>query len=92
MQTKLGSDILYRTRDKRIYPLSSEKKWIPLAESAGYLCAANLTPHPPGIPVICMGEIIDSQVIEYVQALLDSGETVIGLSKEGEVLCCKLLL
>lgn len=38
-----------------------------------------IVPYPPGIPVVNPGEIIDEDVIEYVEDVLKAGGEVHGL-------------
>ena len=46
---------------------------IPFSQSAGKICAEVLTPYPPGIPILCPGERITHEVIEYLQLELEAG-------------------
>jgi arginine decarboxylase len=46
---------------------------IAFQESAGRICAEVVTPYPPGIPILCPGEEITSEIIEYVQLELGAG-------------------
>ncbi|MBF6542246.1 aminotransferase class I/II-fold pyridoxal phosphate-dependent enzyme [Nocardia brasiliensis] len=46
---------------------------VPLAEAPGRIAAEQVTPYPPGIPVIVPGERIDEAVVEYLRTGLDSG-------------------
>lgn len=41
-------------------------KQIPLSDAVGRIAAANLCPYPPGIPVVALGEIIESHHLEYL--------------------------
>ncbi|MEU7217754.1 aminotransferase class I/II-fold pyridoxal phosphate-dependent enzyme [Nocardia iowensis] len=49
---------------------------VPFAESAGRIAAEQVTPYPPGIPVILPGELIDDAVIEYLRSGIDGGMNV----------------
>ncbi|MDQ6781628.1 MAG: PLP-dependent transferase, partial [Candidatus Eremiobacteraeota bacterium] len=40
---------------------------IGLDESIGKICAEVVTPYPPGIPILCPGERISSEIVEYLQ-------------------------
>ncbi len=46
---------------------------IPFSKSAGRVCAEVVTPYPPGIPVLCPGEKITPEAIDYLQLELDAG-------------------
>lgn len=47
----------------------SPKKTIPLEESAGEIAGEMVMAYPPGIPVICMGELITKDIIDYIKIL-----------------------
>ena len=51
---------------------------VPLEESAGRVCAELITPYPPGIPVICPGEVINEEIIEYLKVELSAGARIQG--------------
>ena len=63
-----------------------EKELIPLADAQGRICAASLIPYPPGIPLVCPGEVIDREVIDYVATCRIHGEKVIGVDENGRIL------
>ena len=65
--------------------LPERKEKVPLEEAAGRICAASLVPYPPGIPLVCPGEIIDPEDVVCLTELRDKGVTVMGLSEEGTV-------
>ena len=60
--------------------LNKEKKIINLEEALGCVCAQNIIPYPPGIPIIMMGEIMDEETIEVLKYYKDNGIEVIGLN------------
>ncbi len=39
---------------------------VALSHACGRVCARNITPYPPGIPVLCAGERVDEFCIEYL--------------------------
>jgi len=47
----------------------SPKKAVPLEESAGEIMGEMIMAYPPGIPVICMGERITKDIIDYIKIL-----------------------
>ena len=61
-----------------------------LEESTGMLCMENIVPYPPGIPIICRGEKIDSEDVSFLKTLLERGHDVLGI-RDGKVRCCKPL-
>lgn len=46
---------------------------IPFRKSADRICAEVVTPYPPGIPILCPGERITKDVIEYLRLELKAG-------------------
>ena len=63
-----------------------EKELIPLADAQDRICAASLIPYPPGIPLVCPGEVINQEVIDYVTKCRIHGEKVIGVDESGRIL------
>jgi arginine decarboxylase len=57
---------------------SAKKKSVPLKESVGMVSGEFLLAYPPGIPVVCPGEVITQEIIDYVQALKDANLYVQG--------------
>ncbi|WP_196593004.1 aminotransferase class I/II-fold pyridoxal phosphate-dependent enzyme [Pectinatus sottacetonis] len=51
---------------------------IPFNESKGCLCAETITFYPPGIPLIYPGEVISSEIIEYIIQGRKYGGKVVG--------------
>lgn len=49
---------------------------VPGAHAAGRIAAEQLTPYPPGIPVVVPGERLDAEVIGYLQSGLRAGMAV----------------
>jgi len=46
---------------------------VPVAESIGRVSAEQVTPYPPGIPVILPGERINAAVVDYLRSGLEAG-------------------
>lgn len=66
--------------------LSDKKERLPLAEAAGRVAARALIPYPPGIPVVCPGEVIPAEIIPVLLAMRARGENVMGVDEDGSVL------
>ena len=75
--------VLTRILEQRAVP--AEKVFVPLKDAAGRVCASSIIPYPPGIPIVCPGEVIDEDVIEYIRERREAGEKVIGLTAEGTI-------
>ncbi len=56
----------------------SKKEKIPWEESIGRITAEMIIPYPPGIPVICSGEIITAEVWAYLEVLRKDGRHLHG--------------
>lgn len=52
---------------------------VPLAEAIGEICAENIIPYPPGIPLVVPGEVITQDVLEYMNYLRRMGSGVVGV-------------
>jgi arginine decarboxylase len=57
---------------------NSSKVSVPLKDSIGMISGEFLLAYPPGIPVLCPGEKITKDIIDYVQNLKDAGLYVQG--------------
>lgn len=54
---------------------------VPLKAAVGKVAAETITPYPPGIPVICPGEVIDNEVLECLVAWRRAGGAWPGMAK-----------
>jgi len=52
---------------------------VPFAASKGLVCAESIMSYPPGIPIICPGEIINQQIIDYVNTMKAAGLSLTGM-------------
>jgi arginine/lysine/ornithine decarboxylase len=41
-----------------------------------------IIPYPPGIPIICPGELIETEHINYIKRLLDEGIEILGIEND----------
>lgn len=73
--------------EQRQVPL--EKERVLLSKAAGRVCAVSVIPYPPGIPMVCPGEVIDEETVRYVTQLREAGEKVIGVDELGRVVVGK---
>jgi arginine decarboxylase len=63
---------------------------IPFKRSVGKICAEIVCPYPPGIPVLCPGEVITQEIYNYLMSVLDSGARINGQS-DGRLQTIKVL-
>lgn len=65
--------------------MRSKSQWIALEKAAGRISKGIVAPYPPGIPVVCPGEIISSADIAHIGSILRAGGKVNGLKDNLEV-------
>jgi lysine decarboxylase len=65
-------------------PIRKEK--VPLGDAEGRVCAASITPYPPGSPIVCPGEEITREIIDYLKNLIDEGLKIIGIDHNQNIL------
>lgn len=58
----------------------ADRTEIPLCDAVGHISCAAVTPYPPGVPVIHMGDTIRAEQVEYIERLISEGAEVTGLS------------
>ena len=60
---------------------------------AGRVCADQIVPYPPGIPVLVPGQVITSKIIGYLGSLLHSTKRMEmhGIVHEGYLPCVRVL-
>jgi arginine/lysine/ornithine decarboxylase len=51
---------------------------VPLSEARDEVCAEQVIPYPPGIPLLMPGEVISAEMIDYVQYLLRQRIKIVG--------------
>ncbi len=60
----------------------SKKENVVFKNSFGKISGEYIIPYPPGIPILCPGEIISKEVIQYVFDLKKYGVEIIGMEDE----------
>ncbi len=66
-----------------------EGEKVRISNAAGRTSLAMVTPYPPGIPVICPGEVVMAETIEYLARVMVSGGIVNGIEANGEITVAK---
>jgi len=69
--------------------IPAQKEEVLLQKSENRVCAAAISLYPPGIPVVCAGEKITKEVIEYVEELIKKGEKILGINERHNILVGK---
>jgi len=72
-------------KQAELFDIPKYKKRVPLSEAAGLICASSIIPYPPGIPLVCPGEKLEAETIQYIKTLRELGQKVIGVTEQGEV-------
>lgn len=57
-----------------------------LKDAAGRVSCTAVTPYPPGVPVIHMGDIIRTEQVEYIERLIAEGAEVTGLLDDNKIM------
>jgi len=58
---------------------------IDMDEAIGRTAAEFIIPYPPGIPLVCPGEIIQQETVDYVKVMLENSINVNGVNKYNQV-------
>jgi arginine/lysine/ornithine decarboxylase len=67
--SELQLDSVERPRDAFFGPVES----VPVGDAVGRIAAEQITPYPPGIPVVVPGERLNHEVIDYLLTGLEGG-------------------
>ncbi len=57
----------------------SQSKIVPLKDSLGKVSAGNVTPYPPGVPILSLGEEITQPKINQIQNYKEQGTNMLGI-------------
>lgn len=84
---KLKDDLIINIEDvyipkAKLLPyevLDKKKKKINIDESLGKICAEEVVPYPPGIPLLNAGEFIDNKILNMIKYYMKQKITVLGL-------------
>jgi arginine decarboxylase len=64
--------------------LHAPKRFIPLINAEGRTAADIVAPYPPGIPLLCPGEIITGRAIAEMLSLLNEGRLIKGVQPDDQ--------
>ncbi|ABR46324.1 Orn/Lys/Arg decarboxylase, major region [Alkaliphilus metalliredigens QYMF] len=59
--------------------LHKRKETIPLLEARGQISGEYVIPYPPGIPIVIPGEVIDKEMIQYIDLMVQEGMEIVGM-------------
>ncbi len=69
----------------KLHAVPTSHRKIKLSDAAGCVCAVSIIPYPPGSPLVCPGEEITPEIIDYVKLLKERGEKVMGIDANWEI-------
>ncbi len=62
--------------------LEKEQEWCSIDKAINRICAENIIPYPPGIPLVMMGEVIDENIIDIINFYINSNVTILGVTEK----------
>ncbi len=77
----MGTAPTQAAHPRRFLPGAALGSWTPLALSAGRVCVRELTPYPPGVPLVWPGEILDGERAALIASLAARGIEISGVRK-----------
>ena len=65
--------------------MQSKSEWVGLDKAAFRISKGIVAPYPPGIPVVCPGEVISPDIIVHIRNIYNAGGCVNGLNDNMEI-------
>lgn len=65
-----------------LYPWEAQEKEkirVGIREAQGRVCAENIVPYPPGVPVAVMGEVINNEIISLIEYSMNNNAEILGV-------------
>lgn len=56
----------------------AQKQSLAIEKSQGHICAESVMCYPPGIPILAPGEMITSQILDYIRYMKEKGGSLTG--------------
>lgn len=75
--------------DLPVNELPKSKEKVPLYKAEGRVMHDPVIVYPPGYPVVCPGEIISAEALNYISRALTRGESIVGVDDEGQIIVGK---
>lgn len=76
-------------RDSFTIPDYNEGEWVRPDESLNRISASAIVPYPPGIPLICPGELITAEKIEELKKMIKIGWKITGFDEFNRIRAVK---
>lgn len=64
-----------------------KKARLKLQDAQGLPCVYPVIPYPPGVPIVCPGEILDNEMIRSIIEMRKNGKKVLGVDEYLEIWC-----
>lgn len=84
LKEKYYNILNYNIPEKKLNPfevLNEKVKYIELEKAFGKICAENIVPYPPGVPLVVMGEVLNESIIDIIKYYLKNKKDVMGIKK-----------
>lgn len=88
---KMQAETCRRELYERRVLLDADSERVSLADAAGRISKCVISPYPPGTALICPGEVITREAVDFIADVAGAGGSVHGLGSDGtvQVLCRK---
>lgn len=65
--------------------MQAGSEWTRLGNSVGRISKDIIAPYPPGIPVLCPGELISREAVEFLYSVVKAGGKINGINENLEI-------
>jgi arginine/lysine/ornithine decarboxylase len=82
MYTQIESKYFCEIPEKMLEPyevFSKKAKWCVVEKSEGFIAKESIIPYPPGIPLVCPGEIISINAINIIKDYVNNNKSILGV-------------
>ena len=83
LKTEDKSGIYFKIKPKKVmepYEVFKQKgKYLNIEEAENKIAKEDIIPYPPGIPLVCKGEMITKEIIEVIKGYLENNKNIIGI-------------
>lgn len=63
----------------------AHKEYVPINQARGRIAAQSIGIYPPGIPLICPGEVISSEITDMLDTILAQGGRVFNIGRDNTI-------
>ncbi|WP_244835177.1 aminotransferase class I/II-fold pyridoxal phosphate-dependent enzyme [Clostridium sp. BJN0001] len=75
-------DMIYKIHEKKLEPyevFSSESEFVFYKNAIGKVLKESIVPYPPGIPLVCAGEVLNEADINIIDEYVNNNKDIIGV-------------